>query len=182
MPGSRVPVSEHAYNWEEIRSLSLRRSVCVLSRVWLFATSWTVAHQDPLSMELSRQEYWSGLPFPMPEDLPNTGIEPASPVSPALAGKFFTHSSTWDAPSFTIISLEKFMMQFLQEPSMQRQCLSRGAWLESTWEGGTSDGTREAEQGLLPLGVKFGSPQEEHQQCHAASLMSFSMGCPSVTT
>ena len=169
MPGSRVPVSEHAYKWEEIGSLTLRHSVCILSRVWVFATSWTVAHQDPLSMELSRQEYWSGLPFPMPEDLPDTGLEPASPVSPALAGKFFTHSSTWDAPSFIIISLKKFMMQFLQEPSKQRQCLSRGAWLESTWEGGTSDSTWEAEQ-------------EEHQQCHAASLMSFSMGCPSVTT
>ena len=46
-----------------------------------------VAHQAPLSMEFSRQEYWSGLPFPSPENLPDTGIEP---VSPALADKFFT--------------------------------------------------------------------------------------------
>ena len=44
----------------------------------------TVAHQAPLSMEFPRQEYWSGLPFPSPEDLPNPGIEPMSPVSPAL--------------------------------------------------------------------------------------------------
>ena len=42
------------------------------------ANPWTVAHQAPLSMELSRQEYWSGLPFPSPGDLPNPGIEPGS--------------------------------------------------------------------------------------------------------
>ena len=51
-----------------------------LSRVWLFVTPWTVAYQDPLSMRFSRQEYWSGLPFPSPEDLPNPGIEPGSPA------------------------------------------------------------------------------------------------------
>ena len=50
-------------------------------------TPWTVAHQAPLSMEFSKQEYWSGLPFPFPGDLPNPGIEP---MSPALAGGFFT--------------------------------------------------------------------------------------------
>ena len=50
------------------------------SRVWLFMTPWTVALQAPLSMEFSRQEYWSGLPFPSPEDLPNPGIESMSPV------------------------------------------------------------------------------------------------------
>ena len=59
----------------------------MLSHVQLFATPWTVAHQAPLSMEFSRQEYWSGLPFPSPRDLPNPGIEP---MSPALAGGFFT--------------------------------------------------------------------------------------------
>ena len=49
-----------------------------LSRVRLFATPWTVAHQAPLSMGFSRQEYWSGLPFPSPGDLPDPGIEPRS--------------------------------------------------------------------------------------------------------
>ena len=49
-----------------------------LSRVRLFATPWTVAHQAPLSMGFSRQEYCSGLPFPSPGDLPNPGIEPGS--------------------------------------------------------------------------------------------------------
>ena len=51
-----------------------------LSRVQLFATPWTVAYQAPLSMRFSRQGYWSGLPFPSPEDLPNPGIEPGSPA------------------------------------------------------------------------------------------------------
>ena len=48
-------------------------------------------------MEFSRQEYWSGVPFPTPEDLPNSGIKPTSLVSPELAGKFFTTSTTWEA-------------------------------------------------------------------------------------
>ena len=56
-----------------------------LSRVRLFATPWTVAYQAPPSMEFSRQEYWSGLPFPSPEDLPNPGIEPGSPALQADA-------------------------------------------------------------------------------------------------
>ena len=51
-----------------------------LSRVQLFATPWTVAHQAPQSMDFSRQEYWSGLPFPSPGDLPDPGIEPRSPT------------------------------------------------------------------------------------------------------
>ena len=55
-----------------------------------FRTPWTVAHQAPLSMGFFRQEYWSGLPFPPPGDLPGSGIEPASLVTPALTGRFFT--------------------------------------------------------------------------------------------
>ena len=70
--------------------------VQLLSHVRLFVTPWTVARQAPLSMGFLRQEYWSGLPFP-PGDLPDLGIEPASLVSPALAGGFFTASATWEA-------------------------------------------------------------------------------------
>ena len=51
-----------------------------LSRVRLFATPWTVAYQAPPSMGFSRQEYWNGLPFPSPGDLPDPGIEPRSPA------------------------------------------------------------------------------------------------------
>ena len=50
------------------------------SRVWLFEAPWTIAPQAPLSMEFSRQEYWSGLPFPSPEDLPIPGVELGSPA------------------------------------------------------------------------------------------------------
>ena len=55
-------------------------SVKSLGRVRLFATPWTVAYQAPQSMEFSRQEYWSGVPFPSPGDLPNPGIELGSPA------------------------------------------------------------------------------------------------------
>ena len=61
-----------------------------LSHVQLFATPWTADCQALLSMKFSKQEYFSGLPFPTPRDLPNPGIEPMSPASPALAGGFFT--------------------------------------------------------------------------------------------
>ena len=56
-----------------------------LSPVLLFRTPWTVAYQAPPSMEFSRQEYWRGLPFPFPGDLPNSGIEPGSPTLQADA-------------------------------------------------------------------------------------------------
>ena len=64
--------------------------MCVLTRVRLFAALWTVAHLAPLSMGFSRQEYWSGLPYPPAGDLPDPGIKPAFCASPALAGGFFT--------------------------------------------------------------------------------------------
>ena len=65
---------------------------CRFSHVRLFATLWTAAHQAPLSMGFSRQEHWSGLPFPSPGDLPDPGIKLASLKSPASAGSFFTTS------------------------------------------------------------------------------------------
>ena len=57
----------------------------LLSRVWLCATPWTVAHQAPPSLGFSRREHWSGLPFPPPGDIPDPGIEPASPTLQADA-------------------------------------------------------------------------------------------------
>ena len=84
--------SSHAY------SLSAYMLSC-FSHVWLFVTPQTVAHQAPLSMGFSRQKHWSGLPFPSPGDRRIPRIEPASLMSPALAGRFFTTSATWEAYS-----------------------------------------------------------------------------------
>ena len=73
---------------------------CVLSHfshVWLFVMLWTVARQAPLSLGFSRQEYWSGLSFPSPGDLPDLGIKLTSLISPAWTGRFFTTGATWEA-------------------------------------------------------------------------------------
>ena len=72
----------YSVTWSEVKSLS---------RVRLFVTPWTVAYQAPPSMGFSRQEYWSGVPFPSPGDLPNSGIEPWSPTWQANA-------LTWEPP------------------------------------------------------------------------------------
>ena len=80
-------------------------SVCICSAISnSFVTPWTVAFQAPLSMEFSRQENWSGLPFPTPEYFPDPGIEPVSLGSLALVGKFFTTSTTWKAQTIFTIS------------------------------------------------------------------------------
>ena len=74
--------------------------MCALShfrRVRLFVTLWTVALQASLSIEFSRQEYWNGLPSPLPGDLPNPGIELTSLTSPLLAGGCFPTSAIWEA-------------------------------------------------------------------------------------
>ena len=79
--------------------------VCVLSRfsrVQLFTTLWIVARQAPLSIGFSRQEYWNGLPFPSPEDLPDPGVKPTSLESLALTSRFFTTSTSWETPSSPI--------------------------------------------------------------------------------
>ena len=68
----------------------------------VFATPWTVARQAPLSLGFSRQEYWSGFPYPLPVDLPDPGIKLTSPASRAVAGRFFTSSATWEAPAIHI--------------------------------------------------------------------------------
>ena len=77
----------------------------VLSHTQLSAGPRTVVRQTPLSMGLSRHEYWSGLPFPTPRDLPNPGMETVSLVSPALTGAFFTTSTTWKVHQYCESSL-----------------------------------------------------------------------------
>jgi len=68
--------------------------VCVLS---CFSCVQLFAHQASLSMRFSRQEYWSGMPCPLPGDLPDPGVKPTSLMSSALAGVFFTTNTTWEA-------------------------------------------------------------------------------------
>ena len=75
---------------------SVKLIMCSISCTWLFVTPWSVAHLDPLSIGFYRQEYWSGLPFPPPGDLPNPGTKLESLASPALADKFTTWA-TWEA-------------------------------------------------------------------------------------
>ena len=69
-----------------------------------FAAPWTVARQAPLSMGFPREEYWSGLPFPSAGDLPDPGIEPASP---SLASGFLYHRATWKAPACVYVYMHK---------------------------------------------------------------------------
>ena len=81
----------------------MHRHACMPSHLelCLFATLWNTALQAPLSMEFSRQEYWSGLPCPSPGNLPNPGIKAVSLMSPALAGGFFITSATREAGKYT---------------------------------------------------------------------------------
>ena len=76
---------------------SLQRVISHFSHVWLFVSLRTVACQAPLFIGFPRQEYWSGLPCPLPGNLPDPGIKPSSLMPPALAGKFFMTGTTWEA-------------------------------------------------------------------------------------
>ena len=102
----RVGLKEEVYIFEP----DLREVCTVLShfcRVQLFVTLWTIAHQAPLSMGFSWQEYWNELPCPLPEDLSDPGIEPASLKPPASAGMLFATNATWQAPKSNVHTLIK---------------------------------------------------------------------------
>ena len=107
-------------------------SACLLSRfscVALFVTLWTESLQAPLSMGFPRQEYWSGLPCPPPGDLPDPGIRPASLMSLASAGGFFTTNTTWKPK---MVSTKHKIILFLQDlPQSLSPCV---LWFTcSTW-------------------------------------------------
>ena len=80
--------------------LTFPHTQLVVYHIRLFASPWTVACQAPLSVEFSRQKYWSGLQFPSPGDLPDPEIKPESPASQALAGRFFTREPSGKTPVF----------------------------------------------------------------------------------
>ena len=88
-------------------------------RVHIFVPLWTIACLAPLSMGFSRREYWSGLPCPPPGDLSNPGIEPSSLMSHALAGRFFTTSTTWVAHTYVYLTLKLIPYLFDTQKSFQ---------------------------------------------------------------
>ena len=101
------------YTWFFFTVYVLRVCVhacCGFSRVWLFVTPWTVAHQAPLSMGFSRQEYWSGLPCPPPGDLSDPAMEPESPIFPALQTDSLP-VSPWASPMY--YSTAQFMVDWI---------------------------------------------------------------------
>ena len=113
-------------------------SCCMLSRfshLLLFATLWTVAHQAPVSIGFSRQEYWSELPCPPPGDFPDPGIEPASLTSPVLAGRFFTTSSTKNMYRFDFVRCCEIGLQndYICWHSHQQHRRQRGLWTQKVW-------------------------------------------------
>ena len=93
-PGGLQSIGSHriGHDWSDLACTHICTYVCAqwFSLVWLCVTPWTAACQTPLSMESSRQECWSELPFPPPGELPDPGIDLVSPASPALAASFFT--------------------------------------------------------------------------------------------
>ena len=94
----------------------------VFSRVRLFAAPWTVAHQAPLPMEFSRQDYWSGLLFPSPEDLPDSWTEPPSLAYSTIAGGFFTTRAGPGVSQNDIFRiLERFSSVFFCEVVTERK-------------------------------------------------------------
>ena len=106
-----------------------------LSCVGLFATPWTVAHQAPPSMEFSRQEYWSGLPFPPPGDLPDPRIEPTSPA--CIGRQILYHWVTWEAGGLRVFNPQNELLSRQNKPvSQMRQVHLREAkWLASNPSG-----------------------------------------------
>ena len=96
------PISYNNLQWKRVRKnmyMYIYACACQVS-VQRFSTLWFIAHQAPLFMGFSRQEYWSGLPSLPPEDLPNPGIKPISLMSPTLAGSFFTTRATWETHTY----------------------------------------------------------------------------------
>ena len=128
--------SESSNSMVDVSCLGISKThVCMLSRfscIQLLATIWTVALQAPLSMGLSRKEYWSGLPCPPPRDLSGPGIEPMSLKSPALEGEFFITSTPGKPPSKAYIITEHGKKQnthtmgtYILEICLYMECLAQ---------------------------------------------------------
>ena len=110
-----------------------RKKVKSLSHVQHFATPWTVAHQASPSMEFSRQEYWSGLLFPSPGDLPDPGIEPGSPTLQADA---FLYKMWWELADsiITLFCIFFFFAVFIEFVTILLLSYVLACWPQSTWD------------------------------------------------
>ena len=106
-------------NWPE----SVVHTQILLSNVWLFVISWTVAHQAPLSMEFSRQKYWSGLLLPPPGDVPNPGIEPVSPESPAWQANSLPLNQQRSPSNFANCPHKASNSSFFTRPGSNLDCI-----------------------------------------------------------
>ena len=112
-------------NHADMGSLSEKKSECpLLTHVQLFLTPWTIAHQAPLSRGFSRQEYWSGLLFPSPGDLPDPGIKPGSPIlqadsSPSEPSRWTSRLSWYkDVAKKLLLLSSKSQFHFTLQPRM----------------------------------------------------------------
>ena len=106
-----------------------------LSCVQLFATPWTLAHQAPSSMVFSRQEYWSGLPFPSPRDLPNPGIKPQSPALQADALPAEPPGIQWMLAIWSLVPLPFLNPAWLSRSSQLKPGLENFEhYFASMWE------------------------------------------------
>ena len=120
-------IHTHAYSF---LNMYIYTHTCVCSVASVVSDSvilWTVACQAPLSMGFSRQEYWSRWSCPPPRDLPDPGMEPASLMPPALAGRFFTTSATWEVPKIRIQGSKKKIRKHLMSfpPSSQEAAFNQ---------------------------------------------------------
>ena len=127
---AQVP-SGCAFSLTFLSSLSVLFVSSHFSRVLLCATLWTVAHQAPLCMGFSRQEYRSGLPCPPLGGLPHPGMEPASLPSPALTGGLFTTGVTWDGRG----RIEAHILPSILTPFQPVQSHHSGVFLPDTEAG-----------------------------------------------
>ena len=120
---------KYVYRTREEKIKSLGNVVCALSlsRVWLFVKPQTVARQAPLSMGFPRQEYWSGLAFPPPGDLPHPGIEP---MSPRISRCILYHWATWKLPG-NIVMIFRFSWAGRLSVSNLQYILSDKCFLDS---------------------------------------------------
>ena len=92
---NKISRSQSSGDWFSV-GLEWNVRALSLGHVQLFAIPWTLAHQAPLSLEFSRQEYWSSLPFPSPGDLPNPGIQPSSLTVSCIGRRILYHCATWE--------------------------------------------------------------------------------------